>query len=429
MIILLFVLCIICTVINWKISVPLYLICALWINDTVTLGSISFMNAIFFFLSALFMVKKGVLSYKTNLDKEVIFYFLYSFAILVPFLLLSTKLSILDQISSQKGTLALLLGLMFYRLKISLEDIQKYKSFLLLPVLGVCLYGIFSYVTHTNYFIELISNYSKIDDIQDIAEATMDDIRGGMTGRIMGVSPYPIQYGILMGIWFYIYRNFFCTNSLLNLIVLILIFVNIYLTGSRGPLMALALSFGLYILLTQKLKRITFYLFLVGLFVFCFASQYLDSFFMLFDQNETKGSSIDMRLLQLTGAFSLISDSLQSILFGNGLGYTQYYISTYGAHPLALFFEGSITSGLPSYGILGLIFIWLMKFILMFNIAYSAYKKQIINKNNFYFLSFYLLMRIICDVMVGGVYGTLYTISFFIMLKVFILRYQKQLKS
>lgn len=155
------------------------------------------------------MVKKGVLSYKTNLDKEVIFYFLYSFAILVPFLLLSTKLSILDQISSQKGTLALLLGLMFYRLKISLEDIQKYKSFLLLPVLGVCLYGIFSYVTHTNYFIELISNYSKIDDIQDIAEATMDDIRGGMTGRIMGVSPYPIQYGILMGIWFYIYRNFF----------------------------------------------------------------------------------------------------------------------------------------------------------------------------------------------------------------------------
>ena len=126
MIILLFVLCIICAVINWKISVPLYLICALWINDTVTLGSISFMNAIFFFLSALFMVKKGVLSYKTNLDKEVIFYFLYSFAILVPFLLLSTKLSILDQISSQKGTLALLLGLMFYRLKISLEDIQKH---------------------------------------------------------------------------------------------------------------------------------------------------------------------------------------------------------------------------------------------------------------------------------------------------------------
>ena len=75
-----------------------------------------------------------------------------------------------------------------------------------------------------------------------------------------------------------------------------------------------------------------------------------------FQQKHTAvgGSSFDMRLSQLEGCFSEITNSP---LIGKGFGWHLYYIEKYGDHPILLAFESLIFVVLCDNGVLGLL-IW-----------------------------------------------------------------------
>lgn len=136
-------------------------------------------------------------------------------------------------------------------------------------------------------------------------------------------------------------------------------------------------------------------------------SKYLGS---MADINNTKGdvsgSSVDMRLNQLEGA---IKEGNKNPLFGLGYGWTGYYMSLRGDHPVCLAFESLIYVIICNFGLFGFA-IWtymvfkylknnrimhlsenvLFDCLIVFYISYSCITGEYGNMKTF--LIFYILM-------------------------------------
>lgn len=100
----------------------------------------------------------------------------------------------------------------------------------------------YAYSVNSNPYLEYISQYfdDKIAYLES-ANRFINEERGGLHGRLSGITFNPIQYGILLVVLGYIpLFNIIVRkqNNLGDLFVIILIFLNMFLTGSRGSLFA-----------------------------------------------------------------------------------------------------------------------------------------------------------------------------------------------
>ncbi|MCD8292022.1 MAG: hypothetical protein LUC91_11055 [Prevotella sp.] len=427
----LLIICFLLVIQKWYRFIPVILIVSLWINPDVRAGSISVIGYLYLFIAAyIYFFKNGTLTFDTPIDKNVSWFIWYFIIISIPFALLSTGLPFLQQIMATKTIIFNLVILVLWKSKISYSYLHKTRYWIYLAIVILCAYGIYTYITHTNPFIDYISDYCSKDNLQYLADAAMSNSRGALSGRITGVSLYTIQYGILMAIYFYLafaFSTLFNERKVFVFILLLLIFSNVYLTGSRGPIGALILAVTLYYMRTSSLSQYIKYS-IVILIVLAVFSNYLEEFFYIFTHSRNvTGSSFEMRSAQFLGALSIVKDDYQSLLFGKGFGYTTQYLLMHGKYTSVINFESSHVSGLVTYGLLGMIFIFLFKYIMLWCIVYKANKCKLLIKEHCTLLYTYVVMNFIYSILVGQVYELIYTFVFFLILKMCII--SKQLKS
>ena len=142
-----------------------------------------------------------------------------------------------------------------------------------------------------------------------------------MHGRLSGITFNPIQYGILLVVLGYIpLFNIIVRkqNNLGDLFVIILIFLNMFLTGSRGPLFAFFFPVLFLFLSSLPPKRRLLFLFIVGVLMVSIIyfpvlekyAPFVKSFILIFDSSSSEaaninGSSVEGRLGQLIATISV----------------------------------------------------------------------------------------------------------------------------
>ena len=123
--------------------------------------------------------------------------------------------------------------------------------------------------------------------------------------------------------------------------------------------------------------------------------------------DKINGSSSEMRLSQLEGA---INEGMKSPLVGLGYGWTGYYHSTYGVHPVCLAFESLLFMIICNFGI-AVFVIWFLLSQNLLNYLYKcSYDNDIVIKSLFVLYIAYSLIT--------GDYGYL---KFFLLFYVLIL--------
>lgn len=300
----------------------------------------------------------------------------------------------------------------------------------------VCLFGIFTYFIGRNPYIEFISKYAGGNaDLAGSATTYAAEVRGGLKSRISVLTYNPLQYAILINAFIFIpIYQYFKGKNKFYIVVIGLMFINLFLTGSRGPLISLILACSFFYIKYQTLKgklvfisgsvlALILLLTIPGLDSY---ASYIKSILFIFSEKASEaadihGSSISGRLIQLEGVLSVISGSksvIRTILFGFGDGYTHYFLENYGINYEGVgAFEGIILSDLLNYGILGLIVVDLFPWLFVSYCIKTANRNNYITKKDAYLLYSMLLTQILFSFLVGAVYYLIYFSILFCLMK------------
>lgn len=176
-------------------------------------------------------------------------------------------------------------------------------------------------------------------------------------GRIFSVFPHPMTFGCFLVVSFFycLYKILEKKDGYIPIILFFLIILCAITCGVRSVLVGIMLGLVVFLLLNHKINYLYYTIFLFSIILLVvfqndIMHSYITSIFA--SSNSTvKGSSIEMRLVQLLGCFDIITSNP---LFGNGFGWTTYYNLQKGDHPVVLAFESYIFVVLCNWGLIGL---------------------------------------------------------------------------
>lgn len=381
-------------------------------------------------------------SYKT-MEKWVVFFPLYYILIRIIFTFLCGFYKPSD-ILVQSYYNVLFLSVMVF----SVWTITDEKAFgragryISIALILVCIYGVSTYILHNNPYLSFLSKFTgNTKDFVGIAERYASETRGGLASRISVLTYNPLQYAILLNAFVFVPIYLYVKKkSNVYLFAVILILINLFLTGSRGPLIALLASVLFFFLKYQSLSsKIKYVALIVGALVLILFlpgfekyASFIKSIIFIFDQSvsdaaEISGSSVSGRFLQLSGVWDIIvSVDLRILLFGYGEGYTEYYLSLYGFGTDVMGFESILFSSLVNYGIIGFLLIDVFPWIFLIYCIRHLKKENMISKKNSYILSSMLTTNIIYSFLVGSVYYIIYFSIFFCLMKQMVMENRKE---
>ncbi|GAB2642951.1 hypothetical protein GCM10027035_41220 [Emticicia sediminis] len=189
------------------------------------------------------------------------------------------------------------------------------------------LYGIINYLTKDNYYLDLIHYF-----FPKSFDFSKDYLATGGRFRISSFAYHPIYYGLLLAIIIMILLVLIYEKEVSfkmkkrYFFVIALLFVNLLLTNSRTPLIALGASISLFIAFGigtgQKVS-----LFFISIFTFLLIQMFFpNSLGIISDTIDTfttqgsklAGSSIDMRARQLAASMVYFD---KNPVFGNGFNF------------------------------------------------------------------------------------------------------------
>ncbi len=187
---------------------------------------------------------------------------------------------------------------------------------------------------------------------------------GRMFGRISGVFPHPMTNGLFLSLAsLFIFTLIDIDNlrkNILNIILFLIVVVSIMVMGVRTAIGALVVGFSILFYYEKRFKNVYSILIIIAI-VFVIIHQipgmdrYLSSIVDT-ESTEVKGSSIELRFIQLQGGLDAIS---QNYLFGKGFNWTGFYNTVHGEHPVMLGFESLLLVILCNNGFIGII-IWIV---------------------------------------------------------------------
>lgn len=406
---------------KWSNSISAYILLCIWVYGDVRLGPLSVIACYILFVLLYYLFNKPKRNNRFVFSRLIMLFSFYVLLLSTLFSFLGTDMPVFAGLSSIKSYLLIFSLLnIFWNLDISKKDIKSVSNIVILSVIVLGFYCLFSYVTSTNYYMEYVSKFMTDGDFtKEQLDKSMNDERGILHGRISGTSFNCLPFSILLSILFFYILSFKdYVNKQALVIALFLIFICLYMTGSRGSMAAVVVSLSIYLLRTVPVwKQIT----IVLLLLILSESSIVSNIMSLLVADEVGGSTLDQRVGQIIGAIELISPNYQSLFWGRGLGYASDYVNNYGLHPICLAFESTLVHGLVDYGILGLIFIFGGRLAFCLYIAYTAYKNKYISRNNYYLMLACLSCNIIYNVLIGNGYDNLFIISYFMMIKFFII--------
>lgn len=187
---------------------------------------------------------------------------------------------------------------------------------------------------------------------------------GRVFGRITGTFVHPMYYAnfLLCALLFVVYFIRKQMKGKYMQVLAVLVLVCLLTCGVRSGILALGCVFIAYCFFEKKIKvlgYVTLGLFVIGLCSYLFPAfyDYLISPFTSDSVASAKGSSLSMRMLQMNKAWDAISENF---LFGNGYGWTTWFIQQIGNHPYLLAFESLVIKIICEGGACGVLaFVWL----------------------------------------------------------------------
>ncbi len=194
---------------------------------------------------------------------------------------------------------------------------------------------------------------------------------GRMFGRISSTFNHPMLWCVFLVNLFYVFWVIYDKKSKNRkyLYLMLLVSVCVFTSGVRSGLFALFIGLFIFILTTNS-RRVRTQMIGVSMLILGISSQipyvqtYVGSMFASEEDTEIKGSSVEMRILQLGGCLDEISSCP---IQGKGYGWVEYYkVETKnGDHPVILGFESLLYSVLCESGFLG-VAIWIIFIVLLF---------------------------------------------------------------
>lgn len=423
---------------NWKIwGVGLYIVTFVLIPSDVKLLSFS-ASTLFSYPLTLYSFwyilkhKERITDFDSNVFKILLVY-LVILILLVPF---ASEMPIAKQLLAHKGTIMIMQFPFFMCICLQEEkDINYLWKIVWITSIIVGVYGIYCYVTQTNIYITAIGLLYPDGEISNY-ERFMTESRGGLIGRISSTVIHPVFYaGLLISLFFIVLQSYIemknnrkLFSSIFSFLILILLFVNLFLTGTRSGLVALILGllYTFYRLTSfkTKLKYIicgfVFISLVGGSLLFSEYQTLVESTLFFWDDSKAdgdiKGSSTSMRVDQLKGTFKLIND--ESFFLGKGHGWVNNYIDKNGPHPVLLGFESLLFSGLVQYGIIGFISLYGMFFFMLYRLNKRFNKK---NNTSYTITNGLFISYIIYAFMTGAFFWGFFIGSFIFICKSFFL--------
>lgn len=292
------------------------------------------------------------------------------------------------------------------------SSVKWFRNAMLVAIAIAVGYGLFLTTTGgvNPYIMSLIGFMDVKQDFESYYEAAGS---GRLYGRISSVFLHPMSYAFFLGLSFiYVFQSRQYIKKVFIALLLIAVGASAITCGVRSVLGGLVVAVAYFFLMSKDYKMMIGVI-VVALVVYFIAdsipelSKYLGS---MADINNKKGdvsgSSIEMRLEQLEGA---ITEGSKNPLFGLGYGWTGYYQSLKGDHPVCLAFESLIYVIICNSGIFGF-FLWtymvvkylkinrrmklnenvLFECLMMFYISYSCITGEYGYMKTF--LIFYILM-------------------------------------
>ena len=240
-------------------------------------------------------------------------------------------------------------------MRLDKSSIVFFRNVTLTCIIIAVLYGLFLTTTPgLNPYILLISDANGSEFNEKYALAFGE---GRLWGRISSVFSHPMTFGLFLGLaMVYTFFNRKNMNKYVFTTLFLVITIDTIACGVRSVLGGIAVAIALFFLQIRNFKVMLVFtvLAIIGYFVISNIpdlNSYIESIADIHNYNQAvTGSSVEMRLAQLEGCFNEISSCY---LQGKGFGWTGYYTSLRGDHPIILSFESLIYVVLCNSGFIG----------------------------------------------------------------------------
>ena len=244
---------------------------------------------------------------------------------------------------------------------------------------------------------------------------------GRVFGKISSVFSHPTYYGLYLSlVLIYLLVNKYKIRKSFFYLILTIVILNILFCGVRTSIIAAAIGLVFFLYKVRQLKMLLGVLIvLLGVYLVLInvqgMSQYIGSLTDIkSQQSQIGGSSIEMRLEQLQGAYQEVQNCK---LIGKGFNWDSDYTVSNGPHPTIKGFESVIFSVLCNNGLLG-IAIWLLFCVYMLflkkwpnkelqtimPVLFAIYLVYIIVTGEFNYLKLFLLIYTLINIDLWCVY-------------------------
>lgn len=308
-----------------------------------------------------------------KLDYRPLYPFLVYYIISLFLMLFQTGVPLQEQFNSWRVQIMKYLILPFAlwnEMRYDKSSIKLYRNVALVCISIAVIYGLLlTAMPGINPYIMALSNANDSEFNADYALAFGE---GRLFGRISSVFTHPMTFGMFLGLaLFFLYYNRNAMNKYLFLPLFLVIGADILVCGVRSAIGGVAIAVMFYLLQEKNYKLILYaaVLGIIGYYVVSSIPDMLAYMGSITDIHNKKadvtGSSIEMRMEQLNGCFREIKDCL---LTGKGFGWTEYYKSLHGDHPIILSFESLIFVVLCDSGLIGVcLWVYMCLMILKYN--------------------------------------------------------------
>jgi hypothetical protein len=220
-----------------------------------------------------------------------------------------------------------------------------------------------------NPYTSMLSDYFGKDDMALRFSGMEGRLDFSTASKIQSTMAHPMTWTLMLSFSIIILWaiNSKANNKILWFLMGLIGF-NILISGVRTGIAALTIGFIYFLIRNRNIKLIILTLIAVTAIALVVQSnEELSNLFTSFtdvsgQKSDVSGSSITMRLDQLQGAINEIEGNE---LTGKGYGWTGYYMSLNGTHPVILAFESLIFMVLCNSGYLGLM-VWILFFFFLF---------------------------------------------------------------
>jgi hypothetical protein len=292
------------------------------------------------------------------------------------------------------------------------EFVSNTKKVLIISMIIAGIYALYLIkLNGSNPYASFLANYFGNIDIAEAYTVFNTRLSFSSAAKIQSTMVHPMTYAFVLCFSILIIsRDLLIARKKIYLPILMLFAFNLLISGVRTGIAALIIGCIYIIIASRKLKLLLLGIIVVSIF-YCVIK--LDSdvnaiFASMIDvsgEYDMHGSSIPMRLNQFDGTIAEIQQN--GFWVGKGYGWTNYYIKTYGIHPVIASFESLIFYVLLNSGVLGVI-CWSIFFLLIFR----NNRKYITSKQDAFILDAYTIIYIFYAI-VTGEYGYLAFFSMF----------------